>query len=63
MTDTFENAGYGDIARNFCIELEFQNPPYYWTIDATDEDRDRELKKRRIQYYFTKHIGPLKKFK
>ena len=60
MSNTFENLGYGDIAMNFSHELEFKNPPYYWVLDAEDDDRDRELKTRRVQYYFTKHIGPEK---
>ena len=47
--------------RNFVIELEFQNPPYYWVIDNDDIDRDERIKISRVQYYFTKHLGPEKK--
>ena len=60
MTSQFENLAYEDIARNFNIELEFQDPPFHWVVDPDDEDRDRYLKARRVQYYFTKHTGPEK---
>ena len=29
MSETFENVGYGDVARNFAIELEFKDPPIF----------------------------------
>ena len=60
MTENFEHVGYWDIARNFEMELELKHPPFDWTIDPENEDRDQELKKRRVQYYFTKHVGNLK---
>ena len=63
MSDTFENLSYSDVARNFAIELEFKNPPIFWVIDGDDEGRDRELKKKRVQYYLTQHIGELKSCK
>ena len=63
MTELFEHVGYHDIARNFDMELEFLHPPIYWTIDPDDETHDLELKRWRVQYYFTQYTGPLKKYK
>lgn len=60
MTEIFKNVGYYDIARNFEMELELKEPQVLWTLDQHDEDRDQELKKRRVEYYFTQYTGPLK---
>ena len=58
MSSRFENIFNDDIARNFQMELQYEDIPLYWDIDPEDNIGDMQLKARRAEYYLTKHIRP-----